>query len=227
MDKVILLLGLCFVWVACGSPEGAADEEGNETANRGLLFAKRFPAEVVQPTLALKAKFDAGLISKSETERELGYWYELNARQIRSHYMQEETFRYVFPFNGEMSLDAEAELAEQLPYMTRNCGYQNGAGEVIHYFCPSLDSTYFHYLDELAPGSGLIAQFAQEYRSKKIISPRLRQNMLLKSIEALDFTNPDHQLFYALFQLWVFDDIMAGVIARATTSPTPDQQPEK
>jgi hypothetical protein len=177
--------------------------------NKGALFLDKLPPEVAANTTMLKTKFDAGLRDYGGATRELPYLYERNIALLRSHLLEEETFRFVFPFNGKLSLKSEAGLVGKLPYMTQKCGYQDQGGNVINYYCPALDEAFFEYLDELAPSSELIGQFVAEYREFKTITPDLRYNMLMSGSEKLDFSSPDHQLFYALFQLWAYDDMKA------------------
>lgn len=177
-------------------------------------FSNFFPDSVMQSTRRIKAAFENGLRDYAGPERPLSYLYEQNARALRMHFLAEETFRFVFPFNGKMSLEELATDTDRLPFVTRNCAFVVDS-VTYHYYCPSLDSMFFAYLASVEPPSPLISNFVETYRSQRTITPAIRQQMLLSGLEELDFEQPDHQLFYALFQFWVYSEMRAYVVANA------------
>ncbi len=220
------MLGLlgCLLCTTCQS-DGALGNTTDAAArekHKNAQFQQLTP-EVAAATLEIKAKFDAGLRKYESAERELSTLYEQNSRRLRSHLLAQETFRQVFPFDGEMTLEGVSDLVEQLPYCTKKCGFQTETG-TVNYYCPSTDAGFFSYLASISPSSPIITAFHDSYLEKRMIAPEIRQQMLLSGLEELDFTNPDHQLFYALFQLWINEEMRAYALAN---SMKPAEEPGK
>lgn len=176
--------------------------------DQAALYQQRLHPKVAAITQEIKEEFDAGLRNYIGEERSLSYLYEQNARILRMHFLAEETFRHVFPFNGKINEEQLSNVADQLPYFTKKCGFQSEEG-IVNYYCPAIDSAFFSYLADIKPASRIIQKFHDSYLETKVITPDVRQGRLLQALEALDFNSPDHQLFYALFQLWIHEEMRA------------------
>lgn len=207
----------CLILLAVGCASEPTPETERELPNETVAYTlgEHLSDEATTATLAFKTAFDEGLRDYAGARRTLAELYERNALQLRLHFLEEETFSSVFPFNGKLRPERLTELMEDLPYMTNNCGFQTPDGEVVHYYCPGTDEDFFGYLAAVGRNNVLVEQFRTTYLDKKIIEPAFRERMLLTAADEFDFTNGDHQMFYALFQAWILEEARANMRVRA------------
>lgn len=208
--RLVLPLTLLLLFFACGGERTATTTEVLPSGQ----YADWFDPATATAVSDLKQQFDDGLLAHGGGATDIPYLYEQNALRLRMHFLEEESFSFLFPFNGKMSLSEEEELAGRIGFMSYDCGYQPARDTIVNFFCPAADSTYFAYLANVQPNSILIDRFRESYLADRVITPSMRQAMLTSAREELDFSSPDHQLFYALFHLWVLDDMQARVAAQ-------------
>ncbi|MEM6878442.1 MAG: hypothetical protein AAF544_07785 [Bacteroidota bacterium] len=182
----------------------------NALGSFGLL-PDYFNDDVVAASHQIKDAFESGIRLRSEADSSLSYLYRQHARRLRTHFFDNDPIVGVFPFNGEWTLTQRADVVAELPFMSNLCGFQKASGETVNYFCPSLDESYFAYLEEVGEGYAIISEFASDYQETKQIAPAVRQKMIMQSIEDLDFSNYDHQFFYSLFHLWAAEEMRAYI----------------
>lgn len=229
--RLVCVCGLVAVLFSCGKqPEsiggmGSATEQGPQTdqevvahpsifIDSNSLFSDYFSDEIGHIAHQIKEEFEAGIRLPSEADSSLAYLYRQHARKLRIQFMDQDPMLPLFPFNGKLLLSDRKELADQLPFMSYLCGFQTEDGEPVHYYCPSLHEAYFEYLEVVGRSAPVLAQFVHDYQGNKTITTSIRQLMLMSSIEDLDFSDYDHQLFYCFFQLWVADEMQAYLKVR-------------
>jgi len=184
-------------------PEPSPQSSGPSIATQYFSDAE------MQALHTIKAEFEKGLRVGKE-KRTVGYAYTQHANRMRLDFFDEAPINNSHPFNGAFTLSMVQTSVEQLPFVTRKCGFEvKEVEKTINYYCLSLDENYFNYLDELGATSALIKEFATVYKTNKTVTPAIRKGMVMESLEQLDMDNWDHQLFYLLFQCWTNEELMA------------------
>lgn len=176
---------------------------------KGELFTQYFTKEEQEALLKIKAFYEKG-ISDGFTFDEIGEAYDYNSGILRSDLFNEIPHTVTFPYNGEFALAMFEKEIPKLSFVTKKCGFKDTKTEnIINYYCPNLDKDFFAYLEELGKDNELIQVFYEEYLSQKIISNGIKQGMLFRSKDNLDFNNFNHQLFYMLFHVFVNEEQIA------------------
>ena len=180
-------------------------QASNDSDNLASTF---FDAATFQQIKAIKQLFDEGLL-EGYNNRSESYVYEQHALRMRLDLINNESYLAAYPYNGKFDLSGKEDLVSGLPFLTKNCGFQNEKTNVIeHYYCLGLEGRYFDYLEQLLPNT-LIANFVEQYKKIKTINADMKYNIVMHSLEELDFNNLDHQLFYMLFHICVNEERIA------------------
>lgn len=162
--------------------------------------------------LDLHAAFTQG-VRQVLPDRSAPFAYEQNMTRIRLQALEQESINHLFPFgNGQLRL-SDLGSVNGLDIFSTQCGFASDSTDlVLRYTCLSKHDGLLRYLEERAAGNTFMIDFAKSYRREGSISEALKKQMIFGGSEAFDFTNPDHQLVYALFQLLVVEEMDARKI---------------
>ena len=120
------------------------------------------------------------------------------------------SYKLSFPYNGVFDLSQVDEHVSKLQFLTKNCGFQNeDTGEIINYHCLKLESGWMDYLQILGESSSLIKEFHNGYQATKTVTPDMRQSLVLRASNDLNFEQEGDQLFYMLTHLLVNEEKIA------------------
>lgn len=212
--KLVSFLLLSFLFT-CTSSDASSEEEtaapnSSAAATATSKLSEYFDAEVVTALMELKEDFDAKF-REGYNDRPLSYVYEQHALRMKLDFLNDETFRYVFPYNGKYRLEDFSTQVAQVPFFTNKCGFQlQDSGEIINYTCLNTNEIFFTYLKTIAQENRLIESFADTYPADKTITPNTKRNMLLEASEAFDFNDIDQQVFYFIFHAIVNEEFVAA-----------------
>lgn len=191
---------------SCAPNEGTSTTNDQTKKEATALFSSYYEGDELAAILKLKHIFEQGLTA-NPGQRPAAFDYEQHALRMRLDFLNQETFEFFYPYNGDFRLSTYPDQVEQLSFLTNKCGFQViETEEIIHHLCFNTDKRFFDYLEQLGKENAVIASFRDNYLNNKVIVQEDRKSMILNSVEELDWENPDHQLFYFLFHALVNEE---------------------
>jgi len=100
------------------------------------VAAKYFSDAEMQALRTIKAEFEKGLRLGKE-KRTVGYAYTQHANRMRLDFFDETPVINNYPFNGAFNLAMVKQSVEQLPFVTRKCGFEAKDGEKTVNYLPT------------------------------------------------------------------------------------------
>ncbi|MTB50239.1 hypothetical protein [Lewinella sp. W8] len=210
----LFFLASFLIITGCGEPP-----QGDASSDDQLVMARFMDSTTVAKVTELKARFDQGLQDYGGQERALSYLYQQHALRLRGHFLEEEPFHSLYPFDGRFQLGDHASLIREIPFFSDACGFRDANGKEVNYYCPAMNPEYFAYLESLGTTNEIIQNFANDYQQYKTISPAVRQQMLLSAPDVFNFASEDEQLFYALMHTWVNEEMQARLSLTRNQNP--------
>lgn len=216
---ILLLLSVLLFRCTTDQPETtssvvtAEDIVNSEAKETSSLLAKVLPSYLDQDAtnylLRLHAAFTKG-VQTGLKNRSDAFAYEQNQLKIRQQVFDQQTINHLFPFSeGQLRLGNIGETSE-LALFSDQCSFASDSTDlVVRYTCLSKDESFLSYLNEQAASSSIITGFVESYRASGMITDGIKQSLILSKAEGIDFNNPHHQLFYALFQLLLVEEMEA------------------
>ena len=146
----------------------------------------------------LKHEFQKGLAGRSDYTN-VGQLYKLHAQRMRIDMLERFPFTKNYPYNQKKQFISSEMLAD-LPFLTDACGYLINDTEQVNFPCFTKENKMFEYLKSNSD-SNLITQTITDYKTALGMTPTIQQNLLMNSIDELNFDREADQLFYALFHI--------------------------
>lgn len=211
MFNKILIFGILLMTACSTEKDSGTNEDGSALlpAREEITPAMQqsFPDSALATLVFIKRIIDEHMQS-DYPKRSLSYAYQQHALLVRLQAFDKQPVDHIFPFNGALRLGNIAGL-KKLSFVTDKCGLKSPDGQVVNYYCPNLAKEWMDYLSSPANDRSVIQNFKADYLTAKTITPEMRMNMALYSSTGLDFSNPDQQLVYGLFQLFVAEEMFA------------------
>jgi len=173
------------------------------------LFATFFEEATVTQLNKIKEEYETG-IKDGFSFPILGEAYKYNSSMFRTDILNDIPYTLTFPYNGKFDLTKHEERVKSMGFFSKKCGFgDKQTDEIIHYWCLSLDETFFSYLDELGKDNEFIKNFAEGYQRSKGITNEMKQRLIWLDEMTIDFNNYDHQVFYMLFHVLINEERIA------------------
>lgn len=209
---IIALAALIYFCTSCESEssqitQAPVDDKNPTSISLNTLSSMASNDLEVKAIYDLVHQFDA-LILKGK-DRDISECYTFHAHEMRLDFFNNRPFDISFPYNGKFDLSM-FDAPHLLNFLTKNCGLHNEKeNKTVHYYCLKSESKYMDYLHNISLESQLISDFCKQYLEAKVITPDMRQQMLMRSGEELDFAKPEHRFFYMLFHIMVNEEKVA------------------
>jgi len=158
------------------------------------LFSDNSIAAIIQ----LKHQFEKGLAGGSDYTN-VGQLYKLHAQRMRIDKLEHFPFTKNYPYNQKKRFISSHMLME-LPFLTDACGYLINDTEKLSFPCFTKENKMFEYLKSDSD-SNLITQTITDYKAALGMTHTIQHNLLMNSIDELNFDRHADQLFYALFHI--------------------------
>jgi len=203
----LFLLGFSFI-LSCKQNTATTKPTKKIVSTDNSVFSEYFDAGIQSTILKIKAEFEKGIDDGFNFD-EIGKAYKYHAVTLRSDMFNELPYTLTFPYDGTFQLANYEEEMLSLPFFTKKCGFEDTKNDrIINYWCLNLLSDFINYLDKVGGNYPLAKQFSEVYKTKKTITPDLKQSLLLHS-EGMDYNNFDHQLIYMLLHLSINEERIA------------------
>ena len=173
-------------------------KEDNIEYSHSKELASLFSDNSLAAINQLKHEFQKGLAGGSEYAH-VGQLYKLHAQRMRIDKLEQFPFTKNYPYNLNKQF-ISAEMLADLPFLTDACGYLINDTETVHFPCFTKENKMFEYLISDSD-SNLITQTISDYKAALGMTPEIQHNLLMNSIDELNFDGEADQLFYALFHI--------------------------
>jgi hypothetical protein len=147
----------------------------------------------------LKREFEKGLGEASEADQ-VGQLYKFHAQRMRVDMLNRFPFTKNYPYIKNEPFISPGMLPD-LPFLTNACGYQVDDNEIVNFLCFAQENDLFKFLQSTSKSNSLITKLIDEYNSAKGMTPSIQHDLLMESIDQLDFDRQTDQLFYAFFHI--------------------------
>ena len=190
----------------------ASEKEISENSEKRTpeIWQQYFTKAEITAIVAIKQTFDKGLGANSK-DRGTPYLYTYHANRMRGDYFNKFPYTLNFPYNDKFDLEGLENEVQQLGrFITNKCGFQGkGNGEIIHYYCLKKEGPFMGLMQSLGKDNSLIASLHTDYIQQKSISKNAKQQLLMDSVENLDFDKAEHQLIYMFYQILINEERLA------------------
>ncbi len=134
--------------------------------------------------------------------------YEYHCWKLRSDLLQNNPISLNYPYNSNFTLTKD--MTQGLSSIwTDKCGFKK-EDEVINFFCIDVQQKVMDYFTALSEENGVIHYYTKSYKENKNFTPDEVKQLVMTSVEEMDFSRIDHQLFHMIFHLSLNDEQQAS-----------------
>lgn len=226
MEKLIysLLISTLFILASCKN-QTATQESVTVQEVQMLTKTEGITDEELEILSTIKSDFDSLLNIDNTTNRPLANQYQIHLAGLKSSFFKKEPITLNLPYNNKLRLSKYDNLLLNSNLWSFKCGYNDEDGSsIVNFYCLNTSGPIFDYLQNSSANNLLIQEFIKSYVEVGDFTPSMQQNMILNTIEKLDFTNPDHQMFWVIYHISLNETMNANKAVktyRATHPKTP------
>lgn len=213
--SLLVLLSFAFFLASCKHEDTRSSKPSSEIAV-STIESKVLTEKDNEVLQIIKSGFDSVLHISNTHQRPLVELYQFNSAGLTSTFLKREPISINFPYDNKLRLSDYDNILRDSDIWSYKCGYADSSDVMItNFYCLNTSGPFFDYLKNISPSNGIIEYFISDYLRYQDFSPGIQQEILTRGRDDLDFTNTDHQMFWAIYHLSLNETMNAQKVANA------------
>lgn len=196
MKRVIGFIIILFLNWSCHQKKNQVND--NYTSS---LLTKHFTDSELADINVIMQYVENGMCEEKNAE-DIARCYDMHCHTLRSDVFNKMPITLNYPYNSPDGLHSIGQKDKLKLIWNYDCKYVNDKTKTeVHYYCYNLEGSYISYLEDLAQNNKLIKIYVETIVEKNGLNNELIREIMINSVDDLEFSNVDHRIFYTMHYL--------------------------